>query len=77
MTRRRVPQWTPSVADRLPGWTRMDVIRLKRRVARLLPTDAPKAQLCTKCEPDHGHAARRIGPYLICRCLLCPTLVVE
>lgn len=32
---------------------------------------------CRSCTMrHHAHAAVRIGPYLICRCLSCPVLVV-
>ena len=54
----------------LPMWTPMDVVRLKRRVARLQSKSPVPQQPCAE------HAAYRVGPYLICRSLSCPVLVV-
>lgn len=54
----------------IPRWTPGDVVRLKERVSR--------HQWCAECfETNHGHKAARVGPYTLCRCLACPTLVVR
>jgi hypothetical protein len=73
----------------LSMWTRKDEINLRNRVRRLIDRPEPvpsercapptgKADWCIECKAgNHGHKAARVGPYLICRCLNCLTLVIE
>jgi len=55
-------------------WTEADVRRLKRRVARMARQSKPpiRGATCQDCYNGKHHAARWVGPYLICRCLTCP-----
>lgn len=71
-------------------WTPGDVARLQKRVRRMAGERTPQrserceievpgytARACAECaETNHAHAAVPVGPYRICRCLSCPTLVV-
>jgi len=52
-------------------WTEGDVRCLKWRVARMNPKTPVKANACVPCTHNDHHAARWVGPYLICRCLTC------
>lgn len=73
----------------IPRWTRQDEINLRNRVRRAAqlkehkpvePRAVPtgKAEWCVPCKSgDHSHRAVPVGPYVICRCLNCATLVIE
>jgi hypothetical protein len=75
----------------LPRWTPADEVNLRRRVRRILGdrVEPPPATARSKASPGgtpwgcrscqmggHRHAAFRVGPFVICRCLSCPVLVV-
>lgn len=59
------------------GWAKRDVTRLMERVRRLRRPVMARTP-CEECrETDHGHRSAWVGPYLLCRCLRCPVLVVR
>ena len=72
----------------VPMWAAVDEVNLHDRVRRLIdrPEPYPSTRepetishpVCADCEADnHAHRATRVGPYLICRCLQCDSLVIE
>jgi hypothetical protein len=75
-------------APLVPAWKAADEVRFAELIRRLdhpqyhesksARTPELRPEACRECrETNHGHAATRIGPFLICRCLQCPTLVIE
>lgn len=51
---------------------------LRPAIEKAMSENKPGYMTCRACTmDDHRHRAHWVGPYLICRCLTCPVLVVR
>lgn len=73
----------------LRRWTARDEANLRRRIIDRIVAPRAVAPVTPRpavvrldevpecCVDDHRHAAVRVPPFVICRCVRCPVLVVR
>lgn len=74
-----VPNWTKAREDRFTEIIHnLDDPSVNMKVTNGPQSHGPVGGVCVSgCRTgDHSHAQVKVGPYVICRCLQCPDLVV-